>query len=82
MIMSEGVVVADELMQYIERIENLTVTKKEVADDIKDVYAELKSTGYDTKATRAVIKLRAMERAARQEQEALLDTYKSAVGLD
>lgn len=80
--MSEGVVVADELLQYIERIERLTEEKKGIADDIKDVFGELKATGYQSKPTRAVIKLRAMERHARQEQEALLETYRAAVGLD
>ena len=55
--------------------------KKGIADDIKDTYAEAKGTGFDTKTMRAIVRLRKMEKAARQEAEALLDTYKTALGL-
>ena len=79
--MSEGNVAADQLRLFIERIERLEEEKKGIADDIKDVYAEAKSNGYDTKTMRAIVRLRKMENHARQEAEALLETYKAALGL-
>ena len=79
--MSTENVSAEQLRLLIERIERLEEDKKGVADDIKDVYAEAKGTGFDTKTIRAIIRLRAMDRSARQEQEALLETYKAALGL-
>ena len=72
---------AEQLRLFIERIETLEEEKKGISDDIRDVYAEAKGTGFDTKAMRAVVKLRKMEAAARQEAEAVLDTYKTALGL-
>jgi uncharacterized protein (UPF0335 family) len=72
---------AEQLRLFIERIETLNEEKKGIADDIKDVYAEAKGSGFDVKPMRGVIKLRAMEAHARQEAEALLDTYKTALGL-
>ena len=72
---------ADQLRLLIERIERLEEEKKETADQIKDVYAEAKSVGYDVKTMRAVVRLRKLERGAREEAEALLDTYKVALGL-
>ena len=50
-------------------------------DDIKDVYAEAKARGYDPKTMRTVVRLRKMEKHVREESEALLDTYKAALGL-
>ena len=79
--MSSGTVSAEQLRLFIERIERLEEEKKGIADDIKDVYAESKGQGYDVKTMRSIIKLRKMERDARMEQEALLDTYKAALGL-
>ena len=79
--MSSENVSAEQLRLFIERIERLEEDKKGVADDIKDVYAEAKGTGFDTKTMRAIVRLRKMEAAARQEAEALLDTYKTALGL-
>jgi uncharacterized protein (UPF0335 family) len=79
--MAEGSVAADELRLLIERIERLEEEKKAIADDVKDVYAEAKARGYDTKTMRAIVRLRKMEAHARQEAEALLDTYKAALGL-
>lgn len=79
--MAEGSIAADELRLLIERIERLEEEKKAIADDVKDVYAEAKARGYDTKTMRAVIRLRKMENHIRQEAEALLDTYKAALGL-
>lgn len=79
--MSEGSIAADELRLLIERIERLEEEKKAMADDIRDVYAEAKARGYDAKAMRAVVRLRKMETNARQEAEAILDTYKAALGM-
>lgn len=79
--MSEGSIAADELRLLIERIERLEEEKKAMADDIRDVYAEAKARGYDGKAMRAVVRLRKMETHVRQEAEAILDTYKAALGL-
>lgn len=79
--MSEGNVAADQLRLYIERIERLEAEKKTISRDISDVYAESKANGYDTKAMRAVVKLRKMETHARQEMDALLETYRNALGL-
>lgn len=72
----------DRLRLLIERIERLNEEKKGISDDVKDVFLEAKSAGYDPKAMRSVIKLRKMERQARQEEEAMLETYKAALGLD
>ena len=79
--MSEGSIAADELRLLIERIERLEEEKKAMADDIRDVYAEAKARGYDAKAMRTVVRLRKMETHVRQEEEAILDTYKAALGL-
>jgi len=75
------IVAADQLRLFIERIERLEEEKKGTADDIKDVYAEAKANGYDTKTMRTIVRLRRMEKHARDEAEALLDTYKAALGL-
>ncbi|HEX7877130.1 MAG TPA: DUF2312 domain-containing protein [Sphingobium sp.] len=80
--MSEGNVAADQLRLFIERIERLEEEKKGIGDDIKDVYLEAKSTGYDAKTMRAIVRLRKMERNARMEAEALLETYKTALGIE
>ena len=79
--MSTENVSTEQLRLFIERIERLEEEKKGIADDIKDVYAEAKGTGFDAKTMKAVVRLRRMEKAARQEAEALLDTYKTALGL-
>lgn len=79
--MAEGSVAADELRLLIERIERLEEEKKAIADDVKDVYAEAKARGYDPKTMRQVVRLRKMEKHVRDEAEALLDTYKAALGL-
>jgi len=80
--MSEGNVAADQLRLFIERIERLEEEKKGLGDDIKDVYLEAKANGYDVKTMRTIVRLRKMERNARQEAEALLETYKNALGLE
>ena len=79
--MAGGTVSAEQLRLFIERIERLEEEKKGIADDVKDVYAEAKGQGYDVKTMRSILKLRAMEKNARMEQEALLETYKAALGL-
>jgi uncharacterized protein (UPF0335 family) len=79
--MSEGNVAADQLRLFIERIERLEEEKKGIADDVKDVYAEAKANGYDTKTMRSIVRLRRMETNARQEADALLETYRNALGL-
>ncbi len=71
----------DRLRLLIERIERLEEEKKGLADDVRDVYAEAKAVGYDTKIMRQVIRLRAMKPDERSEQETILDTYKAALGL-
>jgi uncharacterized protein (UPF0335 family) len=76
--LAEGSVAADELRLLIERIERLEEEKKGIADDVRDVYAEAKARGYDPKT---VVRLRKMEKNARDEAEALLETYKAALGL-
>ena len=79
--MTEGNVAADQLRLFIERIERLEEEKKGIADDVRDVYAEAKSNGYDTKTMRKIVALRRMEAHVRQEADALLDTYRNALGL-
>ncbi|HEY1143800.1 MAG TPA: DUF2312 domain-containing protein [Sphingomicrobium sp.] len=79
--MAEGTVAADQLRLFIERIERLEEEKKGISDDIRDVYSEAKSNGYDTKTMRAIVRLRKMENHARQEADALMETYRNALGL-
>ena len=79
--MAEGTVAADQLRLFIERIERLEEEKKAMADDIRDVYAEAKANGYCTKTMRAVVRLRKMESHDRQEADALMETYRAALGL-
>jgi len=79
---STGDAAADRLRLFIERIERLEEEKKGVGDDIKDVYAEAKATGYDAKIMREIIKLRAMSPNDRAERDAILETYRASLGLD
>lgn len=72
-------VAKDALRSFVERIERLEEEKAAIAADIKEVYAELKGTGFDPKIVRMVIKLRKMDDQVRQEQEFLLDTYLHAL---
>ena len=74
-------VAAGQLRAFIERIERLEEEKQTIADDIKDVFAELKGTGFDTKAVRTIIRLRKKDQAERQEEEAILDLYMAALGM-
>ncbi|MGA2124849.1 MAG: DUF2312 domain-containing protein [Xanthobacteraceae bacterium] len=79
--MSATRVAKDQLKAFVERIERLEEEKKVIADDIKDVYAEAKANGYDTKALRTVVRLRKQDSDERKEQEAILDTYLQALGM-
>jgi uncharacterized protein (UPF0335 family) len=79
--MAEGSIAADELRLLIERIERLEEEKKAIADDVKDVYGEAKSRGYDTKTIRTIVRLRKMEPNDRQEAEAMIETYMQALGM-
>ncbi len=72
---------AEQLRLLIERIERLEEEKKGIADDIKDVYGEAKSTGFDVKTMRSIVRLRKMEKHHRDEAEMLLETYKQALGI-
>lgn len=78
---AETGVAAEELKQFIERIERLEEEKKAIADDVRDVYAEAKGRGFDIKAIRAIVRLRAKEPHEREEEEAILELYKSALGM-
>lgn len=71
----------DRLKLLIERIERLNEEKKGIADDIKDVFGDAKAVGYDTKIMREIIRLRKMKPDDLREFEAVLDTYKTALGM-
>ena len=75
------IIQADMLRLFIERIERLEEEKKGISDDIKDVYSEVKSQGYDTKIVKQIVRLRKMEKDARDEADALLETYRVALGI-
>lgn len=72
---------AEQLRLFIERIERLEEEKKGIADDIKDVYAEAKSTGFDGKTMRTIVRLRKMEKHQLDEMDALVETYRTALGM-
>ena len=78
---SSQTVAAGQLRAFIERVERLEEEKQSLADDIKEVYAEMKGTGFDTKAVRTIVRLRKQDQAERQEEEAMLDLYKAALGM-
>ena len=73
-------VAAERLRSFLERVERLEEEKTTISGDIKEVFAEAKGEGYDTKTLRKIIRLRKMDRAKREEEEALLDLYLSALG--
>ena len=72
----------DRLRLLIERVERLEEEKRGIQDDIKDVYAEAKATGYDAKIMRQIVRLRKLKPDDRREMELLLETYKSALGIE
>lgn len=76
-----GGVSGEYLRSYIERIERLEEEKKAIADDIKEVFAEAKGNGFDTKTMRQILKIRKQDASELEEQEYLLDTYKRALGM-
>ena len=76
-----GGVAVEQLRSFIERIERLEEEKSALSGDIKEVYAEAKGHGFDTKIMRKVISIRKLEDAERQEQESLLDLYMAALGM-
>ena len=71
----------DHLKAFIERIERLEEEKKALADDVRDVYAEAKANGFDTKALRTIVRLRKQDANERAEQETILETYMQALGM-
>jgi len=73
-------VAADRLRSFIERVERLEEEKAAIMNDVKEIYAEAKGEGYDVKTLRQVVRIRKIDRAERQEQEALLDLYLAALG--
>lgn len=77
---SDGVA-ADELKQFIERIERLEEEKAGISADIKDVFQELKGRGFDVKAVRSLLRIRKKDQAERQEEEAILELYMQALGM-
>ena len=82
MTMQQNEATADERLRLlIERIERLEEEKRGTSDDIKDVYLEAKSTGFDVKAMKAIVRLRKLERREREEQEAMIELYKERLGL-
>jgi uncharacterized protein (UPF0335 family) len=80
--MSDANLIArDQLKAFVERIERLEEEKKTISEDIRDVYAEAKGNGYDTKALRKIVALRKKDQRERQEEEAILELYMQALGM-
>lgn len=79
--MVNGGVAGEQLRAFVERIERLEEEKQALADDVKDVYAEAKGNGFDTKVLREIIRLRKKEPNERAEHEAVLDLYMQALGM-
>ncbi len=79
--MSDTLVGRDQLKSIVERIEKLEEEKKAIADDIREVYAEAKSNGFDTKVLREVVRLRKQDLTERQERDAVRDLYLHALGM-
>jgi uncharacterized protein (UPF0335 family) len=77
----KGSIAADQLKSIVSRIERLEEEKAALSEDVKEVYAEAKANGFDTKILREVIRLRKMDTSERQEAEALLDLYLQALGM-
>jgi uncharacterized protein (UPF0335 family) len=78
---AETGVAADELKQFVERIERLEEEKAGISGDIKDVFAELKGRGFDSKAVRSILRIRKKDHEERQEEEAILELYMQALGM-
>lgn len=80
--MSTNAIDASHLKAFLERIEKLEEEKRAIADDIKDVYAEAKGTGYDVKIIRKIVSIRRQDHQKRREEEEILDLYLSALGME
>lgn len=78
---NSGGIAGDQLRSLIERIERLEEERKATAEDVREVYAEAKAAGFDIKVMRQLVRLRLLDSAEREEQEALLDIYRHAVGM-
>ena len=79
--MANESVAQDQLRAFIERIERMEEEKRAIADDIKEIYSEAKGNGFDTKVLRQVVRIRKQDHAERLEQEALLELYMAALGM-
>ena len=79
--MANESVAQDQLRAFVERIERMEEEKAAIADDIKEIYAEAKGNGFDTKVLRQIIRIRKQDHTERMEQEALLDLYMAALGV-
>lgn len=77
----DALVAREQLRAVVERVERLEEEKKAISDDIRDVYAEAKANGFDTKVLRQVVRLRKQDLAERQEQDAVRDLYLQALGM-
>jgi uncharacterized protein (UPF0335 family) len=79
--MANESVAQDQLRAFVERIERMEEEKQAIADDIKEIYAEAKGNGFDIKVLRRIVAIRKQDHAERLEQEALLDLYMAALGM-
>lgn len=77
-----GGIAGERLKSFVERVENLEAEKQALAEDIKEVYAEAKSSGFDVKILRQIVRLRKMDENDRSEMETLLDVYKRALEME
>lgn len=73
---------SERLKSFIQRIEKLEEDKASVSEDIKEIYSEAKSTGFDVKAIRSIVRLRKKTEHERREEEEILDLYKSSIGME
>lgn len=71
----------DQLLGYIDRIERMDEDKRAISEDIKEIYVEVKSAGYDAKIVRKIVSLRRKSREERQEEETLLELYMQSIGM-
>jgi len=74
-------IASEQIRSFLERIERLEIEKKIIADDIKEVYSEAKSSGYDAAVLRKIVSIRKLDANERMEQEAIMDLYLSALGM-
>jgi uncharacterized protein (UPF0335 family) len=79
--MTDGNIAADQLRQFIESIESLENERKSLAADVRDIYSEAKACGFDPKAMRAVLKLRSMDDASRNELDAMVGVYREVLSV-